>query len=200
MLAGNVNRHPTAPDWEEARPRGILGIAGSLRRGSYKRALLEAARKLAPKDLLVQIFDLGDVPLYNGDVEANGDPSAVRELKQLIARADGILIATPEYNGAIPGVLKNAIDWASRPPERALRGKPVAIMGATPGKGNTSRAQLSARQVLENVGARVLDGPGVAVSGAGARFDVDGNLIDDETRANLRDLLASLAAFVAVES
>jgi len=200
MLTVDVNFNTVSQDDTETRPRVIVGIAGSLRRGSYNRALLEAARGLAPKNLSIEIFDLRDVPLYDGDVEAAGDPPAVRELKQRIARADGILIATPEYNGAIPGVLKNAIDWASRPPERALRGKSIAIVGATPGRGNTSRAQLSARQVLTNVGAQILDNPGVAITGAGDRFDANVKLIDDETRVNLRALLEALAAFVAVES
>jgi chromate reductase len=184
-----LDRRTVSPP--EGRIR-VLGIAGSLRRGSYNRALLEAARELAPPNLELQIFDLADVPLYNGDVEAAGDPAAVRDLKAQIARADALLVATPEYNGAISGVLKNAIDWASRPPERALRGKTAAVIGATPGRSGTHRAQLSARQVLENVGAKVLPGPTVALAQAADHFAPPGRLQTDEVRAQLKAVLAAL--------
>jgi len=195
----NDERCPDVADRKMERTRNVLGIAGSLRRGSYNRKLLEAARQLAPTGTSIEIFDLSDVPLYNGDVEADGDPPAVRDLKQRIAAADALLIATPEYNGAMSGVLKNAIDWASRPPERVLRGKLVAIVGATPGRGDTSRAQVSTRQVLGAVGAQVLDLPTVAIGGAGNRFDEAGNLIDDEVTASLRALLQALADQVVIE-
>src|SRR5438105_1890059 len=111
----------------------VLGIAGSLRRASYNRGLIRAAREVAPQGMEISAFDLLPVPLYNGDVEAEGDPEPVRDLKERIRAADALLIAAPEYNYSIPGVLKNAIDWASRPPsDSALRHKPIALMGASP--------------------------------------------------------------------
>jgi chromate reductase len=174
----------------------VREIPGSLRRGSYNRALLEAARQIAPASIDLQIFDLRGVLLYDGDVEAIGDPEAVRELKRHIAQADVLLIATPEYNGAMPGVLKNALDWASRPPERVLRGKPVALMGATPGRSGTVRAQHSARRVFEAVGAHVLPEPTVAVTRAAERFDADGNWIDEQARQEIRALLDAIVAWV----
>ncbi len=116
-------------------PVHVLGIAGSLRKGSLNRALLRAAIKRAPAGMTLSAFDLDEVPLYNGDVEAAGDPPGVAALKQAIAAADGVLFVTPEYNHGVPGVMKNAIDWASRPPRAApLGGKPVGIIGASPGR------------------------------------------------------------------
>src|SRR5205814_8833807 len=123
------------------------GIAGSLRTGSYNRALLRAAQELAPAGLELLTFDLAPIPLYDGDVEAQGDPEPVGALKTAIRDADALLIVTPEYNYGVPGVLKNAIDWASRPPGQSpLNGKPAALMGATPGMTGTARAQLQIRQ------------------------------------------------------
>ncbi|HWK41182.1 MAG TPA: NAD(P)H-dependent oxidoreductase, partial [Croceibacterium sp.] len=120
----------------------ILGIAGSLRAGSLNRALLRAAADLAPAGVTIERFDLMQVPLYNGDVEEAGDPPGVAAFKQAIAAADGVLIATPEYNHGVPGVMKNAIDWASRPPRGApLGGKPVGLIGASPGMTGTARGQ-----------------------------------------------------------
>src|SRR5690606_18294913 len=113
---------------------------GSLREGSYNRALLRAAAELAPEGMTIDTFDLRQVPLYNGDVEAAGDPPGVAALKQAIRDADGVLFATPEYNHGVPGVMKNAVDWASRPPRAAaLQGKPVALIGASPGITGTAR-------------------------------------------------------------
>jgi multimeric flavodoxin WrbA len=119
-------------------PLTFLGIAGSLRRGSYNRGLIRAAVEVAPEGTTVVPFDLSDLPMFNADVEAEGDPAAVAAFKRAISAADALLIATPEYNHCVPGLLKNAIDWASRPARRSvLTGKPVAIMGATPGSGGT---------------------------------------------------------------
>jgi chromate reductase, NAD(P)H dehydrogenase (quinone) len=130
-------------------PLTFLGIAGSLRRGSYNRSLIRAAIELAPAGTTVIPYDLMDLPMYNGDVEAEGDPEAVAAFKHAINAADSLLIATPEYNHCVPGVLKNAIDWASRPARSSvLTGKPVAIMGATPGSGGTARAQAHLRDGL----------------------------------------------------
>jgi chromate reductase, NAD(P)H dehydrogenase (quinone) len=172
----------------------ILGIAGSLRTGSYNRALLQAARELAPPGAEIVEFDLRELPFYDGDVEAAGDPDSVAALKDAIRSADALLIATPEYNHGIPGVLKNAIDWASRPALASpLAGKPVAIVGASTSRGGTARAQRQLREVLAFSRPLVLDGPDVLVSEAFMRFDEDGALVDEEARAGISELLDSLA-------
>jgi chromate reductase len=139
-------------------------------------------------------FDLAGVPLYNGDVEAAGDPEAVTALKGAIREADALLIATPEYNFGVPGVLKNAIDWASRPPGKSpLNGKPAALMGATPGMGGTGRAQMSLRQSFVFTQTLVLVGPEVLVARAREKFDASGRLADEATRGFVRKLLEALA-------
>ena len=174
----------------------FLGIAGSLRRHSYNRGLIRAAIELAPSGTTVIPYDLDDVPLYNADVEGQGDPLAVSRLKRAIAAADALLIATPEYNHCVPGVLKNAIDWASRPPRNSvLTDKPVAIMGASTGRGATARAQAHLRDGFAYTNGFVLPLPEVLVGLAGERFDEDGNLTDQDTREEVRDLLVSLAAW-----
>ena len=171
----------------------VLGIAGSLRAGSYNKALIEAARELAPAGMEIAEFDLRRVPLYDGDVEAAGDPEPVAALKGAIRNADALLIATPEYNRGVPGVLKNAVDWASRPPLGSpLAGKPVAIMGASTGRGGTARAQEQLRDALEFPLASVLAEPEVLVPEAYMRFDEHGRLVDEETRKQLAGLLAAL--------
>ena len=177
-------------------PLTFLGIAGSLRRTSFNRGLIRAAMEVAPPGTRVVSYDLADIPLFNADVEAEGDPSAVANFKQAIAGADALVIATPEYNHCVPGVLKNAIDWASRPPRRAvLTGKPVAIMGASTGSGATARAQAHLRDGLAYTNGFVLPLPEVLVGLAREKFDDDGNLTDDGTREEVRDLLVSLAAW-----
>jgi chromate reductase len=181
------------------RPVGrfeILGIAGSLRRGSYNRGLIRAAVELAPAGASVLPFDLIDLPLYNGDVEAEGDPTSVTAFKQAIARADALLIASPEYNHCVPGVLKNAIDWASRPARSSvLSGKAVAVMGASSGRGGTARAQSHLRDGLTYTNGLVLPLPEVLVPLAAEKFDGEGNLTDPATRAEIHDLLVSLVAW-----
>ncbi len=175
----------------------ILGIAGSLRRGSYNRGLVRAAVELAPPGMTVIPHELFDIPFYDGDVEAEGDPEPVVRLKRAIAAADGLLIATPEYNHCVPGVLKNAIDWASRPAgDSVLTGKPVAIMGASTGRGGTARAQAHLRDGLAYTNGLVLPLPEVLVSRAAERFDEASNLVDTETRDEVRDLLVSLGAWI----
>ena len=176
------------------RPVRVCGIAGSLRKGSYNRALLRAAVELAPDGLEITVFErLGDVPLYNADVEAEGDPEPVVALKAAIRQADALLIATPEYNYGVPAALKNAVDWASRPPSKSvLDGKPAALMGATPGHGGTARAQLALRQSFVFTRTPVLPGPEVLVAEAQQRFAEDGTLRDDSTRKFVRDLLERL--------
>ena len=144
----------------------ILALSGSVRVGSSNLGLLRAAREFAPPDVDVTIAELADLPLYNQDLEATGDPAPVQRLKAQARAADAVLIATPEHNGIIPAVLANALEWLSRPPRQsALRSKPLAIMGASPGRGGTARAQLVLRQVLEHLGSAVLDG-GLALRSA----------------------------------
>ena len=153
-------------------PLTFLGIAGSLRRGSYNRGLIRAAVEVAPEGTTVIPFDLADLPMFNADVEAEGDPAAVAVFKRAISAADALLIATPEYNHCVPGLLKNAIDWASRPARRSvLTGKPVAIMGATSGGGGTARAQAHLRDGLAYTNGYVLPLPEVLVPLAVAKFE-----------------------------
>ncbi len=175
----------------------ILGIPGSLRQASYNRGLLKAAQEVAPKDVKIELTDLAAIPLFNADVEAKGDPEPVREFKERIRAADALLIATPEYNYNIPGVLKNAIDWASRPSaDSVLRQKPIALMGASPGRFGTTRAQLALRQVFVFTDSLVLIKPELMVSGAAQLFDTEGNLWDEETRRRVRGLLEALRDWV----
>jgi chromate reductase len=178
-------------------PLTVVGIAGSLRRASYNRGLIRAAADVAPEGILVVPHELVDLPMYNADVEARGDPEPVRRFKEAIAAADALLIATPEYNHCVPGVLKNAIDWASRPPRHAaLTNKPIAIMGASTSGGGTARAQAHLRDGLAYTGGLVMPLPEVLVPLAASRFDDSGNLIDEDTRVAVHELLVSLADWV----
>jgi len=173
----------------------ILGISGSLRERSYNRALLQAARELAPDGVEVEEFDLAAIPLYDPDVEAAGDPPPVAALREAVRKADALLFATPEYNRGTSGVLKNAIDWLSRPAMASvLRWKPVAVMGASTGRGGTRRAQQQVRDALLFPGAIVLDEPEVAVPLAWEHFEEDGRLVDENVRDSIRALLEGLAA------
>ena len=173
----------------------ILGIAGSLREASYNRALLRAARELLPEGVELVEHDISGLPFYDGDLEAAGDPAPVTAFKQAIRAADALLIATPEYNRGIPGVLKNAIDWASRPPLGSpLTGKPIAIMGAATGRSGTARAQEQLRGALEFSRASAIEQPEVLVPEAFMRFDEHGQLVDDGVRADLAELLDTLVA------
>jgi chromate reductase, NAD(P)H dehydrogenase (quinone) len=156
---------------------------------------LRATAEEAPAGMRISTFDLGAIPLYNRDVEQQGDPEPVRELKGAIAEADGLLIATPEYQYGLPGVLKNALDWASRPPrDSVLNGKPVAMMGAAPGMVGTARAHLQLRQTLQYNEARMVIRPEVLVAGAAKKFDDYGRLTDDTARELIGELLERLAA------
>jgi chromate reductase len=178
-------------------PIRILGVAGSLRRGSLNRALLAAAAEVAPDGVSIEIFDLADVPLYNGDVEAAGDPAGVAAFKAAIRAADGVLFVTPEYNHGVPGVMKNAVDWASRPPsDAALSGKPVGIIGASPGQTGTARGQSQLRQAFEFTNSYCLPQPEILVFRAHEKFDADGRLTDEATRKYLARYVAALAAWV----
>jgi chromate reductase len=175
-------------------------VAGSLRRGSYNRALIRAAQELAPEGMTIEPVEIGELPFYNADVEAEGDPPAVAAYKDALGQADGILIATPEYNDGIPGVLTNAIDWGSRLPGRApLMGKPVALMGASPSQLGTARAQHHLRQLLGHVHARLLPPPEVLVAKAHERFDPDLRLKDEATRRLLADLLQRFSRWIGRE-
>ncbi len=172
----------------------VLGIAGSLRRGSYNGAVLRAAAtKLAPEGMHIERFDLSPIPLYNEDVRQSGYPPAVAGLRARIADADAVLIVTPEYNYSIPGVLKNAIDWASRPPDQPFNGKPVALMGASPGRLGTARAQYHLRQSLLSLNAMVLNKPEVMIAGVNKLLDEEGRLTDETTADFVRQLLSGLA-------
>jgi chromate reductase, NAD(P)H dehydrogenase (quinone) len=170
----------------------ILGIAGSLRRDSYNRAALRAAQALAPTEATLDIFDLQGIPPFNQDDEQH-PPAPVADLKTRIRAADAILMVTPEYNYSIPGVLKNAIDWASRPyGDSAWEGKPVAVMGASVGTLGTARAQYHLRQVFVFLNMHALNRPEVMISNAAQRFDVQGQLTDTTTQDLIRQLLWSL--------
>ena len=172
----------------------IMGIAGSLRRGSYNRALLQAACAQAPASMTIEPFALDDVPLYNADLDADGRrPAAVEQLKKTVADADALLVATPEYNHTVPGVLQNAIDWASRPGLKSpLAGKPVALMGTSVGIVGTARAQQQLKLVLMSTLALVMPHPGVVVGQAPEKFDASGALSHEPTRKFLGAFLNDL--------
>jgi chromate reductase, NAD(P)H dehydrogenase (quinone) len=176
----------------------ILGISGSLRAGSYNTALLRAARKVAPTGMDIDIYEgLRAIPPYDADLDTEAPPEPVVDLRARVRAADGLLIATPEYNYGPPGVLKNAIDWASRPPATSsLKRKPVAIMGAAPGAFGSVRAQLSLRQAFLWTDSIVVGKPELMVFQAGQRFDGDGNLVDPQTQDLLGALLIALAALL----
>ena len=170
----------------------VLGISGSLRQGSYNSMALRAAQKLAPAGMQIEIADIAAVPLYNDDVRAAGFPPAVLALKQQIRAADAVLLVTPEYNFSIPGVLKNTLDWLSRPPEPPFDGKPVAIMGASPGPVGTARVQYDLRKVLVFMNSFTVNKPEVFISFAQNKFNAQGELTDEATAKFVGDLLVSL--------
>ena len=172
----------------------VLGFAGSLRLGSYNRSLLRAARELAPQGMTIDIFDLAPIPLYNADVEAQGDPAPVAAFKAAIRRADALLIACPEYNHGVPGVLKNAIDWASRPPRAAgARPQAAGLIGASPGMTGSARGQSQLRQAFVFTNSYAFPQPEMLVAHAQEKFDDQGRLTDEKTRDFLRNLLGALA-------
>jgi chromate reductase len=178
-------------------PLRVLAFAGSLRRASFNRALLQAAIELQPPSMAIEIHDLSALPLFDEDVESSGDPEPVTAWKTAIASADALLIACPEYNFGITGVLKNAIDWGSRPPGKsALMGKPAAIIGASPGLGATRLAQLMTRQILSALAVPVLPMPMFMLGQAADKFQ-DGRLTDERSRELLRRTLAGLDSWAA---
>lgn len=171
----------------------ILGFAGSLRTDSYNKRLLEAAQQLLPEDARLEIFNLDQIPLYNQDIEVEGLPESVKGFKSRIDEADALLIATPEYNHSYPGVLKNAIDWASRPyGHNSFNGKPVAVISATPGAFGGVAAQDQLKHVLLALNTRPVVQPAVLVCSATQKFDQDGNLTDEDTKRFLTQLLKAL--------
>jgi chromate reductase, NAD(P)H dehydrogenase (quinone) len=178
----------------------ILGISGSLRRGSHNTNLLRAAAELLPPGVDLEVFGgLRDLPPYDADHDLEPADPAVTRLRDLIASADGVLIATPEYNGSIPGVLKNALDWASRPfPDSVLRGKPVAVIGASTGLFGAVWAQAETRKVLGIIGADVIEHE-LPVGQAEAAFAEGGQLVEAEQREVLADLVYVLATRARVE-
>jgi chromate reductase len=172
----------------------ILGLAGSLRRASSHRGLIRAAQELAPRGVTVEPYErLDGIPFFNQDVEDQGDPAPVKNFKEKIRQADAVLIATPEYDYAIPGVLTNALDWGLRPPS-PFRHKPVGIMGTSPGGVGTARGQMVLRQILLHPPAYVMPEPQMLLPYALERFDVQtGDLVDERTRESMHRLLRALA-------
>jgi chromate reductase len=182
----------------------VIGISGSLRRSSFNTALLRAAAERAPVELQIESASIRDIPLYDGDVEAeSGIPLAVSALKDRIAKADGLLLVTPEYNQSVPGVLKNAIDWLSRPGgdiARVFGMKPVGLIGATPGQGGTRLSQTAWLPVLRALGAQPWFGKQLYVGSAGQAFDPSGKLVDERGARLLSEYLEGFAKFVAEQA
>lgn len=180
----------------------IIALSGSLRHSSYNTGLLRAAAEIAQEltpDVVVEIIPLDDIPMYNSDLEPGGLPASVQRMKDSIAAADAVMIASPEYNHSISGVLKNALDWISRGPVRPLTLKPVAIMGASTGAFGTIRAQGHLRDMLHSLNARTVARPEILVGGASAKFDADGTLTDETTRGFLRKLVEALMESIPQE-
>lgn len=178
-------------------PLHILGFAGSLRKASLNRGLLRAAAELAPRDVVVEQFDLRGVPLYDEDLRLAGPPQIVTDLKERIRAADALLIATPEYNHSFSGVTKNAVDWISRPPsESPLNGKPVGVIGASDGHFGTTRAQEALRIVLAATRADVMASPTVMVFHGRDHADGEGNLIDPELRERVRRYMTAFEHWI----
>jgi chromate reductase len=170
----------------------VVGISGSLRKGSFNTAALRAAQGLAPEGMTIEIAEIGDLPLYNDDLRAAGYPPSAERFRAQLASADAVLFVTPEYNYSVSGVLKNAIDWGSRPPNQPFEGKPIAMMGASGGLLGTARAQYHLRQMMVFLDAFPLNKPEVMIGQAGKKFDESGKLIDEPTREFIRKLLESL--------
>ncbi|HXZ00250.1 MAG TPA: NAD(P)H-dependent oxidoreductase [Stellaceae bacterium] len=175
-----------------ARVVKTLGISGSLRKASFNTAALRAAAELVPEGMTLEIADIGDIPVYNEDVREKGYPPEVQEFREQIGAADALLFATPEYNYSISGVLKNAIDWASRPPNPPLIGKPVGIMGATGSLWGTTRAQYHLRQCFVFLNMFPVNKPEVLIAQAPNKFDAAGKLTDQQTRDIIAQLMVAL--------
>jgi chromate reductase, NAD(P)H dehydrogenase (quinone) len=176
----------------ETRGITVLGICGSLREGSYNMATLRTAIELKPPGMTIEIAEIGSIPLYNEDVRAQGFPPPVERLRRQIKEADALLFVSPEYNYSMSGVLKNAIDWASRPPDQPFAGKPVAIMGAGAGMAGTARAQYDLRRSCVFLDMHPLNKPEVLIGQAQTKFDASGRLTDEAARGFIRDQLVAL--------
>ena len=176
----------------------VLGISGSLRKGSYNTAALRAATELAPQGMRIERFNIGEMPPYNEDVKAKGYPPGPDNFRHRIRVADAVLFVTPEYNYSIPGVLKNAIDWASRPPEQPFAKKPIGIMGASQGLIGSARAQYHLRQCFVFLNGFVMNTPEVMIPEAQKKFDAEGRLTDEKTREFITKFLVALKDWVAV--
>lgn len=175
----------------------ILGFAGSLRKGSYNKAVLRAAKELVPEGAELEIFDLEGIPPFNQDLESSM-PEKVREFKSRIEAADALLIVTPEYNSSIPGVLKNAIDWASRPyPNNSFNDKPAAIMSASPGMLGGVKAQYHLRQAFVFLNVHAMNRPEVVIANANNKIDANGRLTDEDAREHIKNLLGALVQWTA---
>src|SRR5579859_6561559 len=173
----------------------VLGIAGSLRKGSYNKLALRAVVELKPADMEIESFDIAPIPLYDEDLRERGFPPVVQDLREKIRAADALLIVTPEYNYSMPGVLKNAIDWASRPPDQPFAGKPLGIMGASGGMGGTMRVQYDLRRVAVFLDMHPINKPEVFVRNSPQAFDREGNLLDEATKNLVKQHLGALAAW-----
>jgi len=169
-----------------------LAVSGSLRKGSFNTAALRAAVELAPDGMSVEIADISQIPIYNEDVRQQGFPAPVQKFREQILAADALIFATPEYNYSVPGVLKNAIDWASRPPDQPFNGKPVGIMGATPSLWGTARAQYHLRQSCVFLNMLPINKPEVLIAQAAAKFNDQGQLTDATTRDVIRQFMTAL--------
>src|SRR6266478_1939098 len=179
----------------DARGISVLSICGSLRAGSYNRAALRTAIELKSPGMTIETADIGSIPLYNEDVRALGFPPPVERLRAQIAAADALLFACPEYNYSMSGVLKNAIDWASRPPDQPFAGKPCAIIGAAAGMAGSARAQYDLRRSCVFLDMHPLNKPEVLIGQAQTKFDAEGNLLDEVARNLIRDLMAALVGW-----
>src|SRR5579863_1521388 len=189
---------PRPPGWtpmSDSRPISVLGICGSLRRGSYNMMALRTAIALKPAGMNVTVADISQIPLYDEDVRAQGFPPPVETLRQQIAASDALVFACPEYNYSMTGVLKNAIDWASRPPDQPFAGKPCAIIGAAAGMAGSARAQYDLRRSCVFLDMHPLNKPEVLIGQAQTKFDAEGNLLDEAALGFLRDLMANLAGW-----
>jgi chromate reductase len=179
----------------DSRGITVLGICGSLRKGSFNMAALRTAIELKPPGMTIEVADISQFPLYNEDVRAQGFPPPVETFRQQIKAADALLFATPEYNYSMSGVLKNAIDWASRPPDQPFAGKPAAIIGAGAGMAGTARAQGDLRRACVFLDIHPINKPEVLIGQAQTKFDANGGLTDEAARGFIRDMLVALESW-----
>lgn len=175
----------------------VLGLSGSMRQNSYNTALLRAAQELVPRNMVIELYDLSAIPMYNEDLRDRGYPPTVSQLREDIRATDAILIASPEYNRSVPALLKNAIDWASRRPDQPFKDKPIAIMGVSNGALGAAFANYHLRQIFVYLDAQLINGPEVMIGNAKQKFDETGRLIDEPTRAFVASHLERLAALAA---